>query len=99
MSSIAEEEYFFQKDLERRRKVAQEASEKVEEEAKDRLRETHWMHCPKCGTTMETLTFRGVQIEQCFGCGGHFLDKTELAKLAGDGENFIERFLRMFHNE
>ncbi|NEA39258.1 zf-TFIIB domain-containing protein, partial [Streptomyces sp. SID11385] len=32
------------------------------------------MHCPKCGAPMHTYNRSGVQIEQCSGCRGIFLD-------------------------
>ena len=36
------------------------------------------MQCPKCGAPMHTFTRSGVQIEQCSGCRGIFLDYGEL---------------------
>ncbi|WP_257005092.1 TFIIB-type zinc ribbon-containing protein, partial [Streptomyces albidoflavus] len=32
------------------------------------------MHCPKCHAPMHTYNRNGVQIEQCGGCRGIFLD-------------------------
>ncbi|WP_431032422.1 zf-TFIIB domain-containing protein [Streptomyces sp. P6-2-1] len=39
------------------------------------------MHCPKCGAPMHTYNRSGVQIEQCGGCRGIFLDYGELESL------------------
>ncbi|RKN43250.1 zf-TFIIB domain-containing protein [Streptomyces hoynatensis] len=36
------------------------------------------MQCPKCGAPMHTFSRSGVQIEQCSGCRGIFLDYGEL---------------------
>ncbi|MDT0307103.1 zf-TFIIB domain-containing protein [Streptomyces sp. DSM 44917] len=36
------------------------------------------MQCPKCRAPMHTYTRSGVQIEQCSGCRGIFLDYGEL---------------------
>ncbi|RMI31075.1 TFIIB-type zinc ribbon-containing protein [Streptomyces triticirhizae] len=36
------------------------------------------MQCPKCGAPMRTFNRSGVQIEQCDGCRGIFLDYGEL---------------------
>lgn len=36
------------------------------------------MQCPKCHAPMHTFTRSGVQIEQCSGCRGIFLDYGEL---------------------
>ena len=40
------------------------------------------MQCPKCGAPMQTYSRNGVQIEQCSGCRGIFLDYGELEALS-----------------
>ncbi|GAA3727690.1 zf-TFIIB domain-containing protein [Streptomyces tremellae] len=40
------------------------------------------MKCPKCHAEMHTYNRNGVQIEQCSGCRGIFLDFGELEALA-----------------
>lgn len=39
------------------------------------------MQCPKCHASMHTYNRNGVQIEQCSGCRGIFLDYGELEAL------------------
>jgi Zn-finger nucleic acid-binding protein len=39
------------------------------------------MQCPKCHAMMRTYTRNGIQIEQCDGCRGIFLDYGELEAL------------------
>ncbi|GGN70790.1 hypothetical protein GCM10011579_046430 [Streptomyces albiflavescens] len=39
------------------------------------------MQCPKCHAPMHTFNRNGVQIEQCSGCRGIFLDYGELEAL------------------
>ncbi|MBN3930045.1 zf-TFIIB domain-containing protein [Streptomyces verrucosisporus] len=39
------------------------------------------MQCPKCRAHMQTYNRSGVQIEQCGGCRGVFLDYGELEAL------------------
>ncbi|WP_411083504.1 zf-TFIIB domain-containing protein [Streptomyces sp. cmx-18-6] len=39
------------------------------------------MQCPKCHAQMHTYNRNGVQIEQCSGCRGIFLDYGELESL------------------
>lgn len=46
------------------------------------------MICPKCQNLMQTVTRRGVQIEQCQGCRGIFLDRGELEQIAGAEQTF-----------
>ncbi len=37
--------------------------------------------CPKCGADMRTYERSGMNIEQCTGCRGVFLDRGELERL------------------
>lgn len=39
------------------------------------------MQCPKCHAQMQTYNRNGIQIEQCSGCRGIFLDYGELESL------------------
>ena len=37
--------------------------------------------CPKCGAAMSTYERSGMNVEQCTGCRGIFLDRGELERL------------------
>jgi Zn-finger nucleic acid-binding protein len=39
------------------------------------------MDCPKCGAEMDLLTYGGVEIDRCTGCGGIWLDAVEPERL------------------
>ena len=84
-----EEDYFARLDRERLDKIKtkQDASE-AEAEAQ-RLREVHHHRCGKCGSTMSTTLFRGVDIEVCDDCGAVLLDKGELHALAGEDKSGV----------
>ena len=99
MSSTAEEEYFLKQEVERRRRLAKEASEKLEAKEREELRLAHWMHCPKCGLVMETLTLREVEIERCFGCGGTYLDDGELEKLSQGSTGLLGGIVGLFRGD
>ncbi len=53
------------------------------QDERDRQRELHWMHCCKCGATMDEIVFRGVRVDKCLQCGGVYLDDGELEQLVG----------------
>jgi hypothetical protein len=80
--SEQEEEYFARLEIQRRLKAEAEKTLKLEEEEKKRLRELHYLHCPKCGTTLEEATIKGVTVDLCPACHGIFLDAGELEKIA-----------------
>ncbi len=72
-----------QDELVRRRTERQRDTQELSREQRDALRQQHWMRCPKCGMTLDEITFRGVKVDKCFGCGGVYLDDGELEQLAG----------------
>ena len=43
---------------------------------------TTTLTCPKCMSEMRSYERNGVLVDQCTGCGGLFLDRGELEKLA-----------------
>jgi hypothetical protein len=79
--STSEDEYFVREDAEKKRKLALQAKkEKAAEELK-KLKDLHFMHCPKCGLLMQEVKLRGVDVDVCFSCNGVFLDQGELEQL------------------
>lgn len=47
--------------------------------------------CPKCQAPMRVMDRNGVTIERCTECGGIFLDRGELERLARAEGNYNER--------
>jgi Pyruvate/2-oxoacid:ferredoxin oxidoreductase delta subunit len=77
----SEDEYFVREEALKKKKIAQEQARKLAEEQKNKLKALHWMHCPKCGMELQTITFHGVELDRCFGCNGLWLDDGELEKV------------------
>ena len=82
-----EMDYFQKEEQEKMLRLAAERKDKADKEAAEELRLAHWMRCGKCGTEIETMPFRGVEIERCPGCGGVYLDQGELEILAGEDKS------------
>ena len=79
--SEQEEEYFAKQEIQRRLKAEAEKTLRMAEEEKKKLRELHYLHCPKCGTTLEEVVIKEVTVDLCPGCQGIFLDNGELEKI------------------
>lgn len=75
--SKAEDEYFARKELERRK--AQAA--KIAEGEKQRLKELHYMKCPKCGMDLAEIELHSVKVDECATCGGVFFDAGEIEQM------------------
>ncbi|HWV39619.1 MAG TPA: zf-TFIIB domain-containing protein [Vulgatibacter sp.] len=76
-----EEEYFARENAEKLRKLALERSRELAQAQKEEMKRLHWMRCPKCGMELQTVEFRGVDIDRCFSCGATVFDAGELEKL------------------
>ena len=46
-----------------------------------KLRDAHWMKCPKCGHDLQTIQLDGIDIDQCSYCEGIYFDRGELDTL------------------
>jgi Zn-finger nucleic acid-binding protein len=49
------------------------------------------MKCPNCQAALKTITYEGIRIESCDGCGGEWLDAKELGHIARARETRFTR--------
>jgi len=84
-----EDEYFVKKEQEQLAKLkAKQGAETKEVENK-----ASHMKCPKCGEPLKVRSFQKVEIDQCTGCGGIWLDAGELEQVAEKDEgSWLGRF-------
>lgn len=94
--SKAEDEYFARQELERRKKWAQEQSAKMAAEEKEKLKQAHWMKCPKCGMDLQEIELHSVKVDQCASCGGLFLDAGELEQIGKQDAGVMGRVFSLF---
>lgn len=97
--SSKEEEYFQKQELEKKRQAAHVHEERLKVEERRKLKDLHWMCCPKCGMELVETEFRGLKIDQCSSCNGVWLDAGELDMIAvEEGGGFIgglQKFFKM----
>ncbi len=90
-----EDEYVWVHELrERIERLAKEQQAQSQAE-KLRLKETHWMHCPKCGQRLATEECDSVQIDVCPSCKGVWLDAGELGTIVEKRGSFFHACLRV----
>ena len=82
-----EEEYFHRQDQEKLDKLRSKVGEETAASAAEAARALHHHKCGKCGVDMDTMLFKGVEIEKCPDCGAVLLDRGELEQLAGKDES------------
>jgi hypothetical protein len=95
--SEKEEEYFARVEFERRRKIQREKQEKIAEEEKKRLRDLHYMKCPKCGMDLLEIDYQSIRVDKCSGCDGVWLDAGELMAVSQMKTPAAGRIFRLFH--
>ena len=76
-----EDEYFAKLEIKRRLEEQAKRAHALAEEEKKRLKALHFMHCPKCGTSLAEETLDEVAVDVCPACHGVWLDDGELAKM------------------
>jgi uncharacterized protein len=79
--SKGEDEYFARQEVERRKQWAKEKAQGMAASEKEKLKQQHFMKCPKCGMDMSTIELHGVKVDQCASCGGVFFDAGEVEQL------------------
>ena len=91
-TSEKEEEYFARMEFERRRKIMEEGHKKTTEEGKRKLKELHYMRCPKCGMELIEIAYKGIKIDECSECKGIWLDAGELEIVAKLEKTGLDKF-------
>lgn len=86
----------------RRAREAREKERLAKETASERqrLRDLHYMKCPKCGHDLKTESLDGIEIDRCSFCEGFFVDAGELEQLflarqQGQRQSFLRGLLRI----
>jgi hypothetical protein len=64
-----------------RLKREQERAAKEKAEETRRLKDLHFMKCPKCGHDMKEEPLEGVTVDRCTHCEGIFFDAGELEQI------------------
>ena len=78
--SEKEEEYFKRQELEKIKKLREQATKNTADQEKKDLKALHWMRCPKCGMELDEVDYKNVVVDACFACGGMFFDHGEIDK-------------------
>ncbi len=84
--------------IEREKREKERAALTAESDRK-RLREQHFMRCPKCGHEMKEETLEGVNIDRCSHCEGIYFDAGELdqvlLKQEDDRRGFFRKLVKL----
>lgn len=95
--SREEEEHFAKLEYEKRRALAEKARAQLAVEEREKLKQLHFMRCPKCGSELLTVALHAVQVDKCPNCSGLWLDAGEIDQIiARDGSGALQKVLAIF---
>ncbi len=92
----AEEEYFARLEYEKIKAAKEEIQKRLAEEERRKLKELHFMKCPKCGMELIEIDYKGVKVDKCSACEGIWLDAGELDAVAGLEKGGLDKLFSVF---
>ncbi|KPJ98124.1 MAG: hypothetical protein AMK71_11915 [Nitrospira bacterium SG8_35_4] len=94
--SESEEEFIARTEYERLKKIEEEKQQYHAEEEKKRLKELHFMKCPKCGMELIAIDYKGIEVDKCSSCEGIWLDAGELEAVSKLEKSGIDKLFSVF---
>jgi uncharacterized protein len=94
--SEKEEEYFVKLEIERKKKIEEDKYKRMIEEEKRRIKELHYMRCPKCGMELREIDYKGINVDRCFSCHGIWFDMGEIDLLAQLEKPVLDKLFNVF---
>jgi hypothetical protein len=94
--SEKEEEYYARMEFERKKKIEEEKTKNLAKKEKDRLKELHFMKCPKCGMGLVEIDYKGIKVDKCSDCAGIWLDAGELELVSGLEKSGLDKLFSVF---
>lgn len=91
-----EDEYFARIEKEMKKQIKEQKKKQASKEERDKLRELHFMKCPKCGMDLIEIDFKGIKIDECSVCRGMWLDAGEFDALAKIDKTVLKRLFNVF---
>jgi uncharacterized protein len=91
-----EDEYFARIEREMKERIKEQKKRGASKEERDKIRELHFMKCPKCGMDLMEIDFRGMKIDECSVCRGMWLDAGEFDAMVNIEKPVLARLLNVF---
>ena len=94
--SDREEEYYARKEFEDKQKREKVKQIEMEIAEKQKLKELHFMNCPKCGMKLIEVNYKNIEVDKCSGCNGIWLDAGELEAVAKLNQSVLNNWFDTF---
>ncbi len=94
--SESEEEYMARMEYEKLKKIEEEKHKNLVEGDKKRLKELHFMRCPKCGMELIAVDYKDIEVDKCSECEGIWLDAGELEAVSKLEKSGLDKLFSVF---
>jgi len=94
--SEQEEEHFAKMEYERKKKIEEEKHKSLAAGERKKLREIHYMRCPKCGMELIEIGYKGIKVDRCSECEGIWLDAGELETVSKLEKSGLDKLFSVF---
>jgi hypothetical protein len=94
--SDKEEEYFARLEFEQRQNQEEQKRAQMEADEKKKLKELHFMRCPKCGMNLIEIDYKGIAVDKCSSCEGIWLDAGELEAISKLEKGKLDKMFSVF---
>jgi len=94
--SELEEEYMARMEYEKKKKLEGQKHLKLAVEEKKRLKDLHYMRCPKCGMALIEIAYKTIKVDKCSECEGIWLDAGELETVSKLEKGGIDKLFSVF---
>jgi uncharacterized protein len=95
-ASEREEEYYARQEYEKKKKIEEEKNKNMKGEEQKRLKELHYMKCPKCGMDLLEIDYKSIKIDKCSGCEGIWLDAGEMEIISTMEKGGLDKLFSVF---
>lgn len=94
--SEKEEEYYARQEYEKKKKLEEEKIKDLKLSEKQKLKDLHYMKCPKCGMDLIEIDYKSVKIDKCSACEGVWLDAGELEAVSTMEKGGLDKLFSVF---
>ena len=91
-----EEQYIAKMEYEKLKVLREKEKERINNEEIARLKELHWMRCPKCGMELVEIDYKSIRLDKCTSCNGLWFDQGEVESLIKEDKGTMEKIFSIF---
>lgn len=91
-----EEEYVKRMEYEKLKQLEVAKHKKLAQEERKKIKDLHYMRCPKCGMELIEIDYKNIQVDKCSECEGIWLDAGELEEISKLEKSGLDKFFSVF---